>query len=197
MSHNATHLNPKEIYLALTDPNTFATVIHSVLLAAYGHDIYEVDPVELFLRLEEDFGTKPIEEVENRINAILTATATDLFFEDPEAFQTISETLTTGDPGLELLEPLTLPEAIWGAYEVELNHGPGQFSNSVSKVLDRVMAQESVDAEVAGAEDPFADLHAYLEHQREALGDQLSKIGFKGIRLPPISPKQGVLGGVQ
>jgi hypothetical protein len=181
-------LNPKGVFLALTDPNTFATVIHIVLISRYGEEIYNEDPIELFLRLEEDFGSKPCEEVENKINAILLATSTDLFYEDPHAFTTICQTLTTGDPGIDMLDPLTLPEVMWGVYEVELNHGSGKMSKHVEKVIQQVVEEESneVDHEAMLNEDPYDYLMHFLEDQREVLQRQMEAVGLTGTDLPPV-----------
>jgi hypothetical protein len=183
--HNAQHLKPKEVYLALTDPNTFATVLHTILLSAYGEEIYQTDPVELYMRLEDDFGAKPVEEVENRIQAILMATSTELFYEDPHAFNAICESLCNGDPGIDLLEPLTLPEVLWSVYEVELNHGPGEMGVSVQRLVQEAMDSEADDPE-SGSEDTLAYLHSYLEQQRSELHHQLVAIGAKPDALPPI-----------
>jgi hypothetical protein len=185
MAHNAQHLNSKAVYLALTDPNTFATVVHTILLSAYGPDIYETDPIDLYMRLEEDFGAKPIEEVENRIQAVMMATSTDLFFQDPHAFSAIVESLANGDPGIDVLEPLTLPEILWAIYEVELNHGPGKMEPHVEKLIQQAMDEEGEDME--GSEtNPLDYLQNYLEEQRSALRHQLEAIGAKAPALPPI-----------
>ena len=182
MDDKSANLNKKEVYLALTDPETFATVLHAILIKTYGEEINEVDPVELFLRLGEDFGAEPCEEVENKIQAILTATTTDVFYNEPDAFTAICETLANGEPGMEQLESLTLAEVVWGVYEVELNHPGAQMSQQVHKLV-----QQAIEAEAEEAGD-YEYMFQHLHEQREALKHQLEKLGFKDVHLPPIQP---------
>jgi len=173
-------LDKKEVFLALTDPLTLATTLHSILIVTYGPDIYEVDATELFLRLEEDFGAQPSEEVENRIQAIILAVSTDSFYNDPDAFTAICESLCNGDPGLEGLEALTLAEVVWGVYEVELNHEGATMSPQVHKLV-----QQAIDSEAEEAGD-YQYMMNFLHEQRERLEHQLRKVGFKEFHLPAI-----------
>ena len=175
-------LNKKEVFLALTDPDTFATVLHAILIKTYGDEINDIDPVEIFLRLGEDYGAEPCEEVENKIQAILLATTTDVFYNDPDAFTAVCETLANGDPGMEQLEQLTLAEVIWGVYEVELNHPGAEMSKQVHKLV-----QQTVEAEAEEAGD-YQYIFNYLHEQRDALKHQLEKVGFKDVQLPPVQP---------
>lgn len=182
-------LDPKAVYRALDNPNTMGTVLQVILISAYGDDIYTVDPVELFLRLEDDFGIKPCEEAESRINAILMATSTDLFYEDPQAFTGICETLVNGDPGIDVIEPLTIPEIMWGVYEVELNHGHGDFRPHVEKLIQASIMEEANEvSEEDGDITPFDYLQRYMSAMRERLYDQLEAVGILRPPLPPIKP---------
>ena len=178
------NLNKKEVYLALTDPETLGTVLHAIILKTYGEEVNEIDPVELFLRLEEDFGAQPCIEAENRIQAILLATTTDSFYQVPDAFTSICDTLVNGDPGMEQLEPLTLAEVIWGVYEVELNHPGAEMSKQVHALVQEVTNEE---AEEAG---DYAYIFQFLQEQRDKLKHQLEKVGFKDIHLPPVTPPE-------
>ena len=182
---HAKHLDKKEVYLALTDSETLATVLHGILIATYGQEIYEVDPMEIFLRLEEDYGAQPAEEVENRIHAILLATTTDVFYTDPDAFTAICDTLTNGDPELEGMEALTVAEVVWGVYEVELNHPGAKMSAQVHALVQRTIESE---AEEAG---DYQYVFQFLQEQRERLKHQMEKVGFKDFELPPVQPPGG------
>ena len=181
-------LDPKQVYLALADPETMATTLHVILLSSYGEEIYETDPVDLYLRLEEDFGVRPTEEVESRINAILMATSTDLFYQDPHAFMAICETLTNGDPGIDIMEPLTLPEIMWADWEVELNRPPGHMSKAVERLIHKAMETEAGDHDTEDLfdSDNYGYLMLYLEARREELKNQLEKLGATTADLPPI-----------
>ena len=119
----------------------------------------------------------------------MLATTTDLFFNDPLAFQSICEALVNGDPGIDVLEQLTLAEVLWSLYEVELNHGASPLSKSVSGMIQEVVEAEAGDPEAPEhADNPYAYLHGYLNAQREALRQQLTAIGFKDANLPPVVP---------
>ena len=178
-------LDEKAVYRALSDDGTFATCLHIICLANYGADIYAWDTLELLRRLEEDFNVRVTDDNENKLNAILMATSTDIFYEDPEAFRGICETLTNGDPGVGMLDTLTLPEAVFGLYEVEVNHGPNVLSPRVQAVLDQAMRTEATDSESAGADAGDYAL-AYLEDRRQDLIRQLQELGIPTAGLPPI-----------
>lgn len=179
-------LDPKAVYRLLADDGAFATSLHIVLLAAYGPSIYEVDPLELILRLEEDFNVRVTDLNENKIKAILLATATDLFYDNPEAFRGTCETLTNGDPGVEVVEILTIPEVLWGVWEVELNHGATDLSPRVQDILDRVLAAEVLDPEDSGVDDIYGHVWPYLQERRQDLVNQLVELGVPPTDVPPL-----------
>lgn len=176
-------LDKKAVYLALTNPNTLATVLHIILLSAYGEEIYDTDPVELFLRLDEDFNAQITEEGENRVNAILMSVSTELYYTDPQAFSAIADTLSQGDPGIDVIEPLTLPEILWASYEVELNRAPSPMSKAVESVIQAALEDEIEEADDG---DAYGYISRFLEDQREVLRLQLEKLGIVGFDLPPI-----------
>ena len=182
-------LDPKAVYRALADDGTFATCLHIICLTQYGEEIYTWDILELLTRLEEDFNVRVTDDNENKLNAICMATSTDIFYEDPEAFRGICETLANGDPGIGMLENLTLPEAVFGLYVVELNHGPNPLSPGVQAVLDRVVNGEADDSESSGDTEGMGYLFGYLEDRRQSLKRQLEDLGVATQGLPPISPE--------
>jgi len=121
----------------LADTETTATVLHMIILAAYGdevygsieHDIEQAEPVELWLRLKEDFSVNIPESNENKVNALMLALSTEAFYDDPLAFISICNALYSGDLGDLVngaLEDLTMSEMLWGIYEVELNRGDSE-----------------------------------------------------------------------
>ena len=177
----------KEIFKLLEDDGAFATVLHLIALEAYGPDIYEVDAMEVVLRLEEDFNAKLTQENEDKLKAMIVATATNAFYEDAEAFRGICETLSNGDPGVELLDSLTGPEVLWGLYEVELNHGPHELNPSVQALVDQVLASEGLDPEDESySQDAHAHYWAYMRETHERLANQLKGIGIHPQNIPPV-----------
>lgn len=181
-------LDPKTVARMLTDDGTMATCLQIIALSAYGEEVYQVDPIELVMRLEEDFEAKLTEDNENKLKAILLATSTDIFYEDAEAFQAIGNTLLNGDPGINAMDPLTIPEMLWAVYEVELNHGPQEVTSSVQRVMDQVMSGEMTDADgdPVMEQDPYAYVWAFMTELHNRLKDQLSSLGVPSEALPPI-----------
>jgi hypothetical protein len=158
----------------LDSPSTLATTLHAIALTAYGEQIYEADPVELYALLEEDFNCKLPVESENRINAIMLALTTDAFYHDVEIFESISDALYSGDIGDSvdgLFEQLTMPEMLWALFEVELNRGQSnEFSAAVGKLIAEVSSREYSDNGFQYADDN-------LEEMKVDLHAQLKKIG--------------------
>lgn len=180
-------LDPKTVFRLLTDDGTLATTLQIIALAAYGPEIYQVDAMEVVLELESQFNCRMTEDVENRLKAILLATCTDIFFEDPDAFVSIGNTLVNGDPGLNQLDPLTIPEALWSIFEVELNHGPRELLPPVQNVLDRVLEGEMTDSEGTPVEgDPYQYAWDFAQALHTRLKHQLTELGVPGEYLPPI-----------
>lgn len=179
-------INKKAVADALVNPETFATVLHAVLLTFYGEDIYELPSTELYMRLKEDFGAKPCEEAENKIQAILLATDTDDFYEDPTVFRHVTLTLLGGDPSFESFSQLSVPEVFWAVYEVtELNHGEAELSETIKDMIGREIAgeaEECIDDETK----PNYVIRAMVEFRND-LSRQLKACGFTGFTLPHVS----------
>jgi len=118
------------------------TTLFVILHAAYGDEIYDLDPLEIFARLEEDFNAELPMQAENRINAGLLCIPSPIFYRDPAVFMAVCNTLIRGDdPVTMLLEELTPEEVIWAAYEVALvREEEEDFQPSVQKILDKVIA---------------------------------------------------------
>lgn len=171
----------------LADDGTMATCLQIIALAAYGEEIYRVDPMEIVMRLEEDFHTRLTDDNENKLKAILIATCTDVFYEDPEAFRGIGNTLLVGDPGLNQLDPLTIPELLWALYEVELNHGPREVLPGVQALIDQILEGEMTDPEGDPVqEDPYQYAWDFAKAMHKRLAHQLTDLGVPGGDLPPI-----------
>jgi hypothetical protein len=175
------------IFALLQDDGTVASVLHVIALGAYGPEIYEVDPTEVVLRLEEDYNAKLTQENEDKLKAIMMATATDAFYEDTEAFRGLCETLSNGDPGVEMMDSLTGPEVLWGLYEVELNHGPAEVTPKVQATIDYVLASEGLDPEDPSySEDAHSHYWAYMRETHERLAHQLKELGIHPQDIPPV-----------
>jgi hypothetical protein len=158
----------------LEGTDTFATVIHAILIAAYGEAIYSMDPLELYAQVKEDFDAVIHEEGENRINAIMTALTSDLVYQDPEAFSAVAEALNSGDIGDAIggmFDDLTMPEVVWALYELQLNREDEEpFSPAVKQLIDRTIAEEN-------SERGSAHVDEFMDDQKTELHAQFAKLG--------------------
>ena len=177
-------LDPKVVYRLISDDGTFATVLHIICMVAYGEEIYQVDPLELLIRLEEDFGVRVTDDNENKLKAILIGTSTDIFYEEPEGFRSICETLTNGDPGIEVMDTLTISEVAWALYEIELSHGPGEFRPEVLRIIEQVISSEAIDPEDGTDVDPYEYIWAYIKEVHQTLTGQLIELGIPPSDIP-------------
>jgi hypothetical protein len=180
-------LNKKEIYKLLESSETYGTVLHAICMTLYGEEIYDIDSVELYARLGDDFGIYPHEDNESKLMAMITAISTPHFYQNVNVFESICKTLTSGDPGVvELgLEDPTLLEILWGAYEVDLNVEPIEYSLRIERLIDKVTKEEAFEEGVS--------VDQIMEHYNQAIRDmgnelkhQLLKAGFADI---PALPK--------
>lgn len=173
----------------LADTETTATVLHLIILSAYGDELYgdeengiaAMDPIELWLRVKEDFSVTVPESNENKINALMVALSTDAFFEDPLAFISICNALYSGDLGdlVEgFMEDLTVPEMLWGIYEVELNRGQSEtFSNSINRLIDETISAEAESNEELEEAEVVPYYERFISDMRDDMLIQMRLLG--------------------
>lgn len=173
----------------LRESGTLGTPLLAIALTAYGPELFgnpeagipPLDPIELWARLEEDFRAQLPEALENRMNAIITAVSTDLFYEDPLAFTSIGLALANGNLGTlpdGILEELTLPEAVWAAYEVALNRDDDMpMAPPVLRLFDEIITQESDDMTEGDEKDPSNE--RYVHYMKMDLASQMLQLGIK------------------
>ena len=169
----------------LRDPEALALPLMTVLLSAYGPQVFEEDPIDLWLTVEDDFNARITEEGENRVNASILALTTDLFYVDPLVLRAVALALFEGDLGdmvNGVLEDIEFPEALWAVYEVGLMRGDDEeFSDDVSEYIDKLMRETAEDNEDLGMEPDEAIPYAvrFLEDMKGTLRDQLRLLGVR------------------
>lgn len=173
----------------LGDPDTCATVLHLILLAAYGDELYgdpaadipPMESVEYWIRVKEDFHVTVPESNENKINALVLALSTDAFYDDPLAFISICSALHSGDLGDlvdGVMEDLTIPEMLWGIYEVELNRGSStDFVPAIDKVIEETINEEAEDTEDKDPEDVISYYERFVQEMRDDMLIQMKTLG--------------------
>lgn len=144
----------------LRDPSASATAKHAVVLAAYPQELYGVeeedipplDPIEIWMNVEEDFRVSLPEQTENKINAMMAAMATDAFYDRVEPFAAICSALYVGDMDDiidQSFHELTLPEMLWGIFEVEINReGSTDFAPAIEQFILRQVHEEAEEQQV-------------------------------------------------
>jgi hypothetical protein len=173
----------------LADTETTATVLHMIILAAYGDEVYgaleqgieAADPVELWLRIKEDFSVNVPESNENKVNALMLALSTEAFYDDPLAFISIANALYSGDLGDLVngaLEDLTMPEMLWGIYEVELNRGDSEgFALPIDRLIDEIIKNEAEDSEELEETEVVPYYEKFVAEMRDDMLIQMRMLG--------------------
>lgn len=184
-------LDKRVVARMLGDDGTFATTLLIICMASYPVDeVFEVDPLELILRLEEDYGMRVTDDNENKLKAILLCTATEAFYEDPETFRGTCQTLIDGDPGLDLVELPELAEAVWSMWEVDLNHGDRALAPRVQAVLHQVIKDEVLEMQEDEASDnppdPKGHVWAIVSEWYDIFKNQLVELGVSASDIPPL-----------
>jgi hypothetical protein len=152
----------------LESPETCATTLHAIMLAAYGEEVYTADPLTLYRQLEDDFRCRLPEAAENRINALFFALTTDAFYHESEAFSAIAASLydgTLGDGVEDMFDALTMQELVWALYEVRLNREDEEsFSPEVDQFIAETLQRETEAGKTVDnfLDDMKVDLHAQL-----------------------------------
>ncbi len=132
---------------ALQTSETSATLVHAIVREQYGEEVYDWDPVTVYLELRDDFRVEPSAEVLDRWSAIQVVMTTDGFFQRLDAFLGICNTLTTGQPFFNVFDPVTVEEAAWGVTEVALNRELLPFSYPIRQYLRQLLKADGYDKE--------------------------------------------------
>lgn len=180
----------KKIGDILSNPDAAATVLHAIALGAYKDELYgdyengiePMDPVELWLRLKDDFHAVTHENNENKLNAIMLGVSSDIFYEDPAAFTGICMSLYDGDLGDMVdgvIEDLTVPEMLWGIYEIELNRDDQvPFSSAIVRLIDEIISQEA-DERFGGSNPAVLPyFEEIIKIKQEDMFEQMRYIGW-------------------
>lgn len=127
---------------ALQNPETAATVIHAILLEKYGEQVYDWDPVTVYLETKADFNADMCTEAMDRWSAIQVIMTSDAFFKRLDAFLALCNALSDGDPFFSSFNPVSVEEAGWALAEVALNREMLPFSYAIKGYLKQVLKEE-------------------------------------------------------
>ena len=176
-------MNTDYVAELLRNPDTAGTVLLTILLRTYGEDIFDVDPVELYVRIQEDFRTTMSEEGENRLNALIMALSSNAFYEDPDVFRAVAAALYDGDLGDLIngtIDDITLPEILWAIYEVGLlreDEEDPEFAPAVQRIIDEEIAQAAEEADLDNPDSVVPYYERFVEDMKEDMLQQLRRLG--------------------
>lgn len=203
-----TKIDQELAYKLLSSIGTFSTTLHYILLVTFQERAYQMPPAELFNQLEERYSVKLPQEVEDRINALLTLMLTNGYWNEPQVCRAVTLAFAEGNPGFEAFqEDPTIPEVIWAAYEASLNREPAPYGPRVKAWLEGLEQGHGWDAvgEAPDDDPEEVEVAAWLASQDDALTAQLTQLGVPTSARPPLAafmeagnaPFQGELAGVQ
>ncbi len=174
----------------LREEDTLALPLITILLSAYGEELFVMDSVELYVDIEEDFNARMTESGENRVQAALMAMTTDMFYTDPLSTRSIALALYEGEIGdlvNGVLEEVELPEVVWSAYEIGLlRDDDEEFSKEVQAWLDAMVQDTAEELNVDGQE----VLPYYVQNlqvQIRLMLEQMAQLGLEDLELPDIT----------
>ena len=133
------------------------------------------------MRIKEDFSVNIPESNENKVNALMLALSTEAFYDDPLAFISICNALYSGDLGDLVdgaLEDLTMPEMLWGIYEVELNRGDSEgFALPIDRLIDEIIRNEAEDNEELEEAEVVPYYEKFVAEMRDDMLVQMRMLG--------------------
>lgn len=127
---------------ALQNPETSATVLHAILRDQYGEQVYDWDPVTVYLETQADWRADMCSEAVDRWSAMAVVMTSDAFFKRLDAFLAICNTLADGSPFFSAFNPVTTEEMAVTIMEVALNRELLPFSYAVKGYIRAVLAQD-------------------------------------------------------
>lgn len=131
---------------ALETAETLTTLLYVLIKNTYGDEAFDWDPTTLYLELREDFNAEPATEVMDRIAAAQILATTGAFFERPDAFINICNTIADGSPSFSVFDTATTEECAWGLVEVSLIRDLLPFHSSVRRYVFHTLAQDGYDS---------------------------------------------------
>lgn len=129
------------------NPEADATVLNAMLLAKYGEEALDWDPVTIALEIKDDFHVAPADEVMNKICAMQVVMSSSAFFDRVDAFINVCNTLSEGDPFFEVFTPLEPEEIAFALSTVAMNRDMRPFSSTIKRYVSKVLKEEGFSKE--------------------------------------------------
>jgi len=117
------------------NPEADATVLNAMVLAKYGEEALEWDPVTIQMEIQDDFGVTPAREAMDKICAMQIVMATGDFFGRVDAFRNIVNTIANGQPFFQTFTPLQAEEIAIALATVGMNRDMLPFAPAVQELV--------------------------------------------------------------
>jgi len=156
---------------AIAAPGTSATVIHGIVRHLYGDEVYDRDPLTVFMDLHDDVGAEADPNVMDRWNAVQILMADDAVFHNFHAFHAVAASMDDGNPFFETFDPLSVEEAAWALLEMSLQRDMLPFGHGIRTYLKTILELDGY-----GDEEIPPVFHAVFRGDDPSLGKHL-KLG--------------------
>ena len=161
-----------EIQKLLQSGKTLATVINAIIVSNYGEDAYTWDPLTVAMELKDDFEVDVVPEVLDKWCAIQVVMCSDAFFKRIDAFLSVCNTLSSGEPFFSAFDPVTVDEAAWAIAEVSMNRDMLEFSPTIKSYLKKRLEFENFSTRHPKIFDEALGENPKSEEIREGLAEK-------------------------
>jgi len=141
-------LNDNKQRRYLKDPNSFATTLVTAVIDTFGTESFDWEPDVLTKEIEKNFGIDLPRMNVDKIQALMTALSSNVFYYDPQAFLHITRALNNRNPQFDTLPNIYTDDILWAVYEVYINDEPESlsvaFSEDVRRLIGALLLREGI-----------------------------------------------------
>ncbi len=128
------------------DETTYATTYLAILTDRYGTEFFDWDEESIAMQVQSDFKVNLSRLARDKIQAMLTALTTDLFYKSLEVFVNIANVLSGAEASFGVWDPADEDEVAWAVTEVTLNDPDhrDEFSTEIKTYMGAVLQMAGV-----------------------------------------------------
>lgn len=127
---------------ALANPETSATLLHTIVRRRYGEDWYAWEPITLAMELTDDYKVELPADTLDKLSAIQVLITTGAFFQEIEAFLAVCGTFASGDPLFDVFDDASVEELAWGVTEAAINREMLPFSDTIKDYVQKLLDKD-------------------------------------------------------